>query len=253
MEPKNPVNSQKLKAGGVKKTPPADSLSLVDQVAQAVNKALEKTSRDVRLSVLGDPGAYPEIHFRFPLGVPGLEAAMGTGGFPLCKLIELFGPESSGKSTLSKFIAAQAQKSGVIPIVVDAEQSGDMEYDRLYGFDPKRALGGQVDYLEDAFLLLASGVKILKSMKLPGLAILDSVAAAPLKAEAERAFDEKGRMAERAAFLSKAVPRLVSLVRDSKIGILFVIRSGTTRGLFRFRLRPTLRGDMLCAISATCA
>ena len=70
-----------------------------------------------------------------PTGLPSLDRALGGGGWPLGLLIELYGPESVGKTTLSKHLAAQFQKVGITPYLGDVEHSGFLQFDQDIGLD----------------------------------------------------------------------------------------------------------------------
>src|SRR5262245_999797 len=82
---------------------------------------------------MSDEGAVPDVKHVVPTGLPSLDAAFGVGGLPLGKMIEISGPESSGKSTIAKAMAIQCQKAGVVPLLCDGESSSDTAWDRGMG------------------------------------------------------------------------------------------------------------------------
>src|SRR3972149_4004718 len=108
-----------------------DTTKLVADAAAALAKKFGKGT----IAVLGDPGSYPEIRQVMPTGIDAFDEIIGVGGIPLAgKLVELYGPEASGKTTIAKFFLAQAQRrAGLISAYLDTEQSGVAKYDEQLG------------------------------------------------------------------------------------------------------------------------
>ena len=114
-----------------------------------------------------------------PSGVLGLDVALGAGGFPYGRIIEIFGPESSGKTTLALHVVAEVQKSGGIAAFVDAEHALDAHYARRLGVNIEDLLISQPDFGEQALeitdiLVRSGGIDII---------VIDSVAALGPRAE----------------------------------------------------------------------
>lgn len=183
---------------------------------------------------LGDEGAYPEVTHVVSTGLPSLDAVFGTSvpdptvpggrrfGMPLGKLICIEGKESSGKTTLTKHLAARCQQCLVVPNIIDTEQSGVSEYDQGLGVRPLAATGSQPDTLEEVFTLTATTVEALEAAKVLGCVFFDSVAATPLASELEQGFDDAGGFPARAKYLSVNLPKLVKGLKSGRVGLVFV-------------------------------
>ena len=116
-----------------------------------------------------------------PTGSLGLDIALGVGGIPRGRVIEIFGPESSGKTTLAMHMIAEAQKAGGLAAFVDAEHAFDRSYAEKLGIDTENLYVSQPDYGEQAleiaeYLIRSSAMDIV---------VIDSVAALTPKAEIE--------------------------------------------------------------------
>jgi recombination protein RecA len=116
-----------------------------------------------------------------PTGLPGLDIATGVGGIPYGRLTEIFGPDSSGKTTLALHIAMQCQLRGRNVLYVDTEHSIDMRYATLLGVDLNRFVLTQPEYAEQAFAVM---IELIETGQI-GLVVLDSVAMLLTKAEYE--------------------------------------------------------------------
>src|SRR3989304_5987902 len=119
---------------GKRKTEEPSSSHAADTVAAIVDKLTKRYGKD-SVARLDTPGAHVELSRVLSTGLPSLDAALGVGGLPFGRLIEIHGPESSGKSTLCKAIAAAAQQQGIVPYLIDTEQSGALQYDTGLGLD----------------------------------------------------------------------------------------------------------------------
>lgn len=190
-------------------------------VTEAVD-ALAKQFGIGTFSVLGDAGSYPEVKQVLSTGLPGLDEALGCGGIPMPKLIEVRGHESAGKSTLCKKMMAQAQKVGWPVLYVDAEQSGEPNWDIKLGVLPGKDLVTQPDFLEECFERMEGWLTVQKEAGRPGLIIFDSVAALRSKKELEADYDAPRQPGVVANFLSFAIPKLIQTQKGSDIGIIFV-------------------------------
>lgn len=179
----------------------------------AVVAALTKKYGVGAIGRLGDPGAYPEIKRVVPTGLKSLDEALGVGGFPLGKLIEVSGPPGSGKTTLAKHLAARAQAEGIVPIVMDTEHSGVAAFDQGLGMDLMNALGGQPSTLEEVFEYHDTIIEEFGDKGVAAIILWDSIPTAPMAAELEIGYDEEARMAARAGFFAKKLPKLMDTIK----------------------------------------
>lgn len=155
----------------------------------------------------------------FPTGSFQLDLALGIGGFPRGRLIELFGYESTGKSTLSLACAAEAQKRGETVLYLDHENAFDPSYAKVLGVnidDPLLWILAQPDSLEEGFDILYRFVKAGI-----GLAIVDSLAGMVPKKEVEGGIGENFG-ALQARLVSEALRKMIGPIHASKVAVIFV-------------------------------
>ena len=150
-------------------------------------------------------------------GSIGLDIATGIGGFPRGRIIEIFGPESSGKTTMALHAIAEAQKAGGIAAFIDAEHAMDTGYAQKIGVDVKNLLVSQPDYGEQAMditetLVRSNAVDII---------VVDSVAALTPKAEIEGEMGDS-HMGLQARLMSQALRKLTSSISKSKCIVIFI-------------------------------
>ncbi len=152
-----------------------------------------------------------------PTGSIGLDDALGIGGFPRGRIIEIFGPESSGKTTLSLHAVAEAQKMGGICAFIDAEHAMDPEYSKNLGVKLDELLISQPDTGEQALEIVES---LVRSGKIDVI-VIDSVAALTPKDEIE---GEMGahHVGKQARLMSQALRKLTSIAAKSKTVIIFI-------------------------------
>jgi len=150
-------------------------------------------------------------------GSIGLDDALGIGGYPRGRIIEIFGPESSGKTTLSLHAIAEAQKLGGICAFIDAEHAMDPEYARNLGVKLEELLISQPDHGEQALEIVES---LVRSGKLDVI-VIDSVAALTPKDEIE---GEMGahHVGKQARLMSQALRKLTGIVAKSKTVVIFI-------------------------------
>lgn len=150
-------------------------------------------------------------------GAITLDNAIGIGGLPFGRVIEVWGQESSGKSTLAISVVAEAQKAGHICAYLDIEQALDSLYARELGMDIDNILLSQPDYGEQALDIVEDLIKT----GIVNVIVVDSVAALTPKAELEGTFDDQ-HMAQLPRMMSKAMRKLVPLVRQHNVCLLFI-------------------------------
>ncbi|MGA2714530.1 MAG: recombinase RecA [Bryobacteraceae bacterium] len=150
-------------------------------------------------------------------GSIALDAALGTGGFPRGRICEVYGPESSGKTTIALQVIAESQKKGGMAAFIDVEHALDPSYARKLGVDVDNLLVSQPDYGEQALeitgALIASGsIDVL---------VVDSVAALVPKAELDGEMGDS-HMGLQARLMSQALRKLTGIVSKSKTCLIFI-------------------------------
>jgi len=150
-------------------------------------------------------------------GSIGLDEALGIGGLPRGRIIEIYGPESSGKTTLSLHVIAEAQKEGGICAFIDAEHAMDPEYAGKIGVKLEELLISQPDTGEQALEIVES---LVRSGKI-AVIVIDSVAALTPKDEIE---GEMGahHVGKQARLMSQALRKLTGIVSKSKTSVIFI-------------------------------
>ncbi len=152
-----------------------------------------------------------------PTGSLGLDMALGVGGIPRGRIIEIFGPESSGKTTLSLHIVAEAQKLGGICAYIDAEHAMDPEYTKKLGVNINDLLISQPDNGEQALEIVESLVRTGKI----DVIVVDSVAALTPKDEIEGDMGAY-HVGKQARLMSQALRKLTAIVARSKTVVIFI-------------------------------
>jgi recombination protein RecA len=150
-------------------------------------------------------------------GSLGLDIALGIGGIPKGRICEIFGPESSGKTTLALHMAAEAQKQGGTVVFIDAEHALDVQYAKKLGVDTGKLLVSQPDCGEQA-------LEICETLVLSGsvdLIIIDSVAALVPRAEIDGEMQDQ-QMGLHARLMSKALRKLTAISSKSNTALLFI-------------------------------
>jgi recombination protein RecA len=150
-------------------------------------------------------------------GSIGLDAAMGVGGYPKGRIIEIFGPESSGKTTLAIHAIAEAQKAGGIAAVIDAEHAFDPTYASKLGVDINELLISQPDNGEQALEIADS---LIRSGAVD-IIVIDSVAALTPKAEIEGEMGDS-KMGLQARLMSQALRKLTANINKTRTCVIFI-------------------------------
>ncbi len=150
-------------------------------------------------------------------GSISLDAALGVGGVPRGRIIEIFGPESSGKTTLALHVIAEAQKAGGLAAFVDAEHALDAHYANLLGVDTENLLISQPDTGEQALEITET---LVRSGALD-VVVIDSVAALVPRAEIEGEMGD-AQMGLQARLMSQAMRKLTAAISKSKTCVVFI-------------------------------
>ena len=186
-------------------------------------KALENAMRQIEkdfgkgsIMKLGEAAAKMNIEV-IPTGTLSLDIALGVGGVPRGRVVEIYGPESSGKTTVALHIIAQAQKAGGIAAFIDAEHALDPIYAKKLGVDIENLLISQPDHgeqaLEIADALVRSGAI--------DVVVVDSVAALVPKAEIEGEMGDS-HVGLQARLMSQAMRKLTGIISKSKTTAIFI-------------------------------
>lgn len=185
-------------------------------------KSIDQALKDIRTKFgdeaitvfgAGTPKKIPSI----PTGSIGLDAALGVGGLPCGRIIEIFGPESSGKTTLALHVIAEAQKAGGIAAFVDAEHALDPDYARRIGVKLTELLISQPDTGEQALDIVES---LVRSGNVDVI-VIDSVAALTPKDEIEGEMGQQ-HVGKQARLMSQALRKLTAIVSRSKTIVIFI-------------------------------
>ncbi len=165
---------------------------------------------------LGDDKAQVGIE-AIPTGSISLDAALGIGGVPRGRIIEVYGPESSGKTTLTLHILAEAQKRGGLAAFIDAEHALDAKYAKNLGVDTENLLISQPDTGEQALEITET---LVRSGALD-VVVIDSVAALVPKAEIEGEMGD-AQMGLQARLMSQAMRKLAGITSKSHTSVIFI-------------------------------
>ena len=189
-----------------------DKMKALDAVLMQIEKQYGKGS----IMRLGDEAGQTEIEV-IPSGCLTLDLALGIGGFPRGRIIEIYGPESSGKTTVALHAVAEAQKMGGVAAFIDAEHALDPVYAKKLGVNLDDLYVSQPDTGEQALditdaLVRSSAVDII---------VLDSVAALTPKAEIEGDMGD-AHVGLQARLMSQALRKLTAIVNKSKTCVIFI-------------------------------
>lgn len=203
-----------------------------------ISESLRKRARDLVAYVRkqhGDDGIrlaseIDSVPHAFQTGVEEWDEALAvqtsdeSSGFPCCKVVQISGAESVGKSTLCKYLIARAQGAGYLAAFIDGEMSGDSE-ERFasLGVDPEALPWDEAVYIEDAFAKTETMIERLARFDDYGFVFVDSIAAFEVKSiDKGREYDESVRRAAKATFLSENLGKLVHKLRGTKVGLVLV-------------------------------
>ncbi len=199
-----------------------------DNVASALEETISALEKKYGQGVVLRTDDTPTNVKAIPTGSFAIDNLLGCGGLPVGRLIEIYGQESSGKSTLCLFFAAQMQKQGKKIVYLDVEQSYDRRYAELIGVDTDKLIVSQPSSLEETF-------DILRAFVASGevdLIILDSVAALVPAADFEEGNLEKDSMAVKARLMSKYLPVVNSEISKSNTICVFINQTRANIGVY---------------------
>ncbi|WP_027376111.1 recombinase RecA [Kaistella palustris] len=177
---------------------------------------LDKTYGKGTVMTLGDTSVDDSIEV-IPSGSLGLDLALGVGGYPRGRVIEIYGPESSGKTTLTLHAIAEAQKAGGIAAFIDAEHAFDRGYAKKLGINLDDLIISQPDNGEQA---LEIADNLIRSGAVD-IVVIDSVAALTPKAEIEGEMGDS-KMGLHARLMSQALRKLTGTISKTKSTVIFI-------------------------------
>ncbi len=189
---------------------------------KSTDASVEETIRSIQTKfgegAIMKLGEQPKVNIStIPTGSIGLDIALGIGGLPRGRIIEVFGPESSGKTTLALHVVAEAQKLGGICAYIDAEHAMDPDYAGKIGVKINELLISQPDTGEQGLEICES---LVRSGKID-VVVVDSVAALTPKDEIEGDMGQQ-HMGKQARLMSQALRKLTAIVHKSKTIVIFI-------------------------------
>ena len=216
-------------------------ISPSDERIKALKMAIDKIEKDFGKGAIMKLGDKPAVSVEtIPTGALALDVALGVGGIPRGRIIEVYGPESSGKTTLAQHIVAECQKKGGIAAFVDAEHALDPEYARNLGVNIDELLISQPDTGEQALditeeLVRSGAVDII---------VVDSVAALVPKAEIEGSMEDQ-QMGLQARLMSKALRKLTGIIGKTNTTVIFINQLRQKIGVMYGNPETTTGGNAL--------
>lgn len=185
---------------------------------EAIAKAIKTVEKKFGKGAVMSMACKDNMEVRtFSSGSLGLDKALGCGGIPLGRIIEVYGPESSGKTTMALHMIAEAQKAGHLAAFVDAEHALDIVYASKLGVDPEQLLISQPDYGEQALDIALA----LCEVEGVGIIVVDSVAALVPKAELDGDMGDQ-HVGRQARLMSQALRKLTAIAARSNSTVLFI-------------------------------
>lgn len=210
--------------------------------ARAVEMAVSQIERQFgrgSIMKLGAGGVIPDIK-TISTGSLGLDIATGVGGIPQGRIVEIYGPESSGKTTLCLHVIAEAQKRGGFAAFVDAEHALDVHYARRLGVNTDELLVSQPDTGEQALEI----TEILVRSGAMDVVVIDSVAALVPKAEIEGEMGD-AHMGLQARLMSQALRKLTAAIARSQAAVIFTNQMRQKIGIMFGNPETTTGGNAL--------
>jgi recombination protein RecA len=210
---------------------------------KAIDLALNQIERQFgkgAIMRLGEEGALIPDLPTIPTGSIGLDIALGLGGIPRGRVVEIFGPESSGKTTLALHIIAEAQKRGGIAAFIDAEHALDISYARKLGIKTDELLISQPDHGEQALEIS----EVLVRSNAIDILVVDSVAALVPRAEIEGDMGDS-HMGLQARLMSQALRKLAAAISKSMTAVIFINQIRMKIGIMFGNPETTTGGNAL--------
>jgi recombination protein RecA len=198
---------------------PQDTPKLSDERRKALNLAISQIEKSCGKGAIMRMGSdAPRVRVEaIPTGAINLDAAIGVGGIPRGRVTEIFGPESSGKTTLALHVVGHAQRAGGAAAYIDAEHALDVEYARKLGVDVDNLLVSQPDTGEQALEI----TEILVRSGAVDVIVIDSVAALVPKAEIEGEMGDS-HVGLQARLMSQALRKLAGAINRSHCSVIFI-------------------------------
>src|SRR5678810_475356 len=185
---------------------------------KALNLAIAQIEKNCGKGAIMKMGSTDRVRVEaIPTGAINLDAAIGVGGIPRGRITEIYGPESSGKTTLCLHVVANAQRNGGVAAYIDAEHALDTEYARKLGVDVEALLISQPDTGEQALEIC----EILVRSGAVDVVVIDSVAALVPKAEIEGDMGDS-HVGLQARLMSQALRKLTGSIARSKTIVIFI-------------------------------
>jgi recombination protein RecA len=189
-----------------------------DDKKKALNLAIAQIEKNCGKGSIMRLGSEHKVRIdAIPTGAINLDAAIGVGGIPRGRVTEIYGPESSGKTTLTLHVVANAQKAGGVAAFIDAEHALDVDYARKLGVDVDAMLISQPDTGEQAMEIC----EILVRSGAVDVIVIDSVAALVPKAEIEGDMGDS-HMGLQARLMSQALRKLTGAIARSRTSVIFI-------------------------------
>ncbi|MCS7174244.1 recombinase RecA [Pseudothermotoga sp.] len=219
------------------------------EVLEKAIKKIETSFGKGSIMILGEETKVAPVEV-IPTGSLALDIATGVGGYPRGRIVEIFGPEASGKTTLALHAIAEAQKAKGVAAIIDAEHALDLLYVKALGVDLKRLLISQPDYGEQALEIVDELVR----SNAVDLIVVDSVAALVPRTEIEGSMGDM-QVGLQARLMSQALRKIAGNVSRSKAVVIFTnqlrMRIGssftnpeTTAGGLALKFYATMRIDV---------
>ncbi|MCQ2790218.1 MAG: recombinase RecA [bacterium] len=218
-----------------------EEVSISEAKNKALSLAIEKIEKDFGKGSIMRLGDKPAVNIDvIPTGALSLDIALGVGGIPRGRIIEIYGPESSGKTTLAQHIVAECQKKGGIAAFVDAEHALDPEYAKNLGVDVDNLLISQPDTGEQALEITE---ELVRSGAVD-IVVVDSVAALVPKDEIEGTMEDK-QMGLQARLMSKALRKLTGIIGKTNTTVIFINQLRMKIGVMYGNPETTTGGNAL--------
>ena len=211
-----------------------DKKVVLDNVIKNIEKQYGKGS----IMILGDENTV-DIDV-IPTGALSLDTAMGIGGYPRGRIVEIYGPEASGKTTLALHAIAEAQKKGGAAAFIDVEHAFDISYAKRLGIQVDSLIVSQPDYAEQALEIAETLVR----SNAVDIVVVDSVAALVPRSEIEGEMGDS-HMGVQARLMSQALRKLTAAVSKSKTCLIFINQLRSKIGVMFGNPETTTGGNAL--------